>query len=138
MPPLVHDHDAVAELLGLLHVLRGQDQGDALALQLPQPLPDQVPGLRVQAGGRLVGDDDLRLVEQGAGDEQAALHAGGELVDLAVALFLEFDELQQLGDPLSGLRAGDVEEMGEDLQVLPHGEVVVQGDLLGDDPGHSA
>ena len=31
---------------------------------------------------------------------------------------------------------GDVEEAGEDEQVLADGQVDVQGDLLGDDPGH--
>ena len=45
----VHHHEPVAELLGLVHVVRGQHQRHALLLEPEQPLPHQVPGLRVEA-----------------------------------------------------------------------------------------
>jgi hypothetical protein len=64
-----------------------------------------------------------------------ALHPGRELIDLAVPLGLELDEFQELGDPLAGLALGDVEEAGEDDQVLIDREVEVEGDFLGNDAG---
>ena len=45
-------------------------------------------------------------------------------------------KLEQLVDPDPGFLAGDVEEAGEDQQVLADRQVDVQGDLLGDDAGH--
>ena len=59
--PVVHDRQPVAELLGLVHVVRGDDQGDALLLQPVEPVPQKVPRLRVEPGGRLVEDQKLRV-----------------------------------------------------------------------------
>jgi len=132
---LIHDHNAVAELLGLFHILGREDQGGALPLELPEPLPDQVPGLGVEAGRRLVGDDDPGLIKQGPGDEEPPFHARGQLVDLAVSLGLELDELEEALDPLPGDALRNVEEPGKDHQVLADREVDVQSDLLGNDPG---
>ena len=46
---LVHDDEPVAQLLGLVHVVRRQDQRHAALLEPVQPLPEQVAGLRVEA-----------------------------------------------------------------------------------------
>src|SRR5438876_7146325 len=62
---VVHDDGAVAELRGLLHVVRGEEDGRALALERADALPDQPPRLRIEAGGRLAEDEEARLVEQG-------------------------------------------------------------------------
>ena len=60
-PAAVDDGDAVRELLGLLHEVRGQQHGDAVALQRSDDLPGGPPRLRVHPGGRLVQEDQLRL-----------------------------------------------------------------------------
>ena len=64
MLPAVHDHEAVAQLLGLFHVVRREHGGDALPLQLVEALPQQVPRLRVEAGGGLVEQQQLGLVDR--------------------------------------------------------------------------
>ena len=56
---LVHDDEAVAQLLGLVHVVGGQDQRHAALLEPVQPVPEQVPGLRVEAGRRLVEEEQV-------------------------------------------------------------------------------
>ena len=50
----IHDDQAVAQLLGLVHVMGGQHEGHALLLEPEQPLPHQMPGLRVEARGGFV------------------------------------------------------------------------------------
>ncbi len=45
---------------------------------------EDVAGLRVEAGGRLVEQQDARVVDQRACDREAALHAAGEVVDLGL------------------------------------------------------
>ena len=101
-PPAVHDHQPVAELLGLVHVVRGEHQRDALLLEPEQPLPHEVAGLRVEAGGRLVEQQQLGLVDQRPGDGEPSLHAAGERIDLAVGPVGELHEVEQLGGARPG------------------------------------
>ena len=85
MRAAVHDHEPVAQLLGLVHVVGGEHQRDALTLELVEALPQQVARLRVEPGGRLVEQQQLGLVDQRAGDREPALHAARERVDAVVA-----------------------------------------------------
>ncbi len=129
-PAVVHHHQPVAQLLGLVHVVRGQDQRDAALLEPEQPVPHHVPGLRVQAGGGLVENQDLRFVDERAGDGQAALQAAGQRVDLALGAVRELDEIQQRGGPLADDAPGQPEVPAVDEQVLPDGQLHVEGVLL--------
>ncbi len=54
--------------------------------QFAHQLPHVLAQFDVDAGGRLVEKQDLRLVRQGLGDHQAALHAAREHADLGVFL----------------------------------------------------
>ena len=96
MRAAVHDHEPVTELLGLVHVVRREHEGDARLLQSIEALPQHVARLRVETGGRLVEQQDLGLVDQGARDRQPALHAARQRVDPRVAAIGELHELQQL------------------------------------------
>ena len=89
-----------------------------------------MPRLRVEAGGRLVEQQDLGPVDQRAGDGQPALHAAGEVLDLGARLLGELDELQQLVAPLADLRAREPEVAAVDVEVVAHGELGVEGVLL--------
>lgn len=72
---VVDDADAVAELLGLLHVVRGVDDCEARRPKIPDALQDGVPTLRVNADGRLVEDEKAGSVEQAGADVEPSLHA---------------------------------------------------------------
>ena len=80
-PAMIHDRNPAAQALGLLHEVRGEDQRASLLRELAQPLPDQVARLRVQPGGRLVHEEDLRVIDEGARKRQAPLHPAGERAD---------------------------------------------------------
>ena len=76
--PVVDDPDAVAEDVRLLEVLRGQEDGDAVLLREPADLlPERVRALRVEAGGRLVEEEEARPVDEREREVEAALHAAG-------------------------------------------------------------
>ena len=66
----------------------------------------QMPRLRVEAGGRFVEHDQLRVVDQRAGDGEPALHAAGERVDGRVRAVGEFDEVEQFANAASSALAG--------------------------------
>ena len=61
-----------------------------------QLLPDRQPAGRVEAGGRLVEEQDLGLVDERRGEVEPALHAAGVALDHPVGGVLELDQLQQL------------------------------------------
>ena len=123
---LVHDNEVVAQLLRLVHVVGRDDERRAAPLQLVEPLPKQVARLRVQAGGGLVEDDEVRLVDERASDRQAPLHAAGQGLDLVLGALVELDELEELIGPLAGDLAGDVEVARVHLQVLAHRQLGVE------------
>ena len=76
--PRVDDRDVVGELLGLVHVVRGEDDRDAVGAQVADEVPGGAAGLRVEAGGRLVQEDQLGAADHGHREREALLLAAGE------------------------------------------------------------
>ena len=84
-PALVDDGDPVAELVGLLHVVRREEDRLPVDVELAEDLPQGDAALRVEAGGGLVEEQDRRPVHDRPGDHQPLGHAAGEGVDPGVA-----------------------------------------------------
>ena len=95
---LVDDADAVGHLLGFFDVVRGQDDGDAGGAQRTHHVPHVLAQLDVDAGGRLVEEQHLRLVRERLGDQHAPLHAAGQRHDLVVLLVPQRERPQHLLD----------------------------------------
>ena len=74
----VQDGDAVADHLHVGHLVRGQEQGAALALEVQDQVPDVPVRHRVQARRRLIKEQHLRVVDQCLRDADALEHALGE------------------------------------------------------------
>ena len=85
----VHDGDLIAQQLGLLHVVRGEDDGLAARLDRLHQLPEVAPRLRIEPGGRLVEEQHRRVVDQRDGQQQPLLLAAGELAAVAVGQLLQ-------------------------------------------------
>jgi hypothetical protein len=120
-PTQVHDGDAVADVLDGRQVV-GDEQVGQVELVL-QPL-HQVEHLRldrdVERGDRFVGDDEVGLARQGAGDADALALTAGELVRVPVAVVgVQPDGLEQLPDALGPCLPALVQAV--DLQRLRHG-----------------
>ena len=76
----VREHDdAVGEPLRLLHVVRGQQDRLAEAAQVGDRLPRLAPRGRVEAGRRLVEEDQLGVADQAEREVQAPPLAAGEV-----------------------------------------------------------
>src|SRR6185503_6072713 len=125
-PALVHDREAMAQALGLFHEVRGEDERLAFLRQAPQPLPDQVARLRIEAGGRLVHEDHLRIVDERAREREAALHAAREGHDLRVAAAGQAGEFEQRGDALPDLGLAETEIAPVHHEVLLDGEIRIE------------
>ena len=131
--PVVHDRDPAA-VLGLVHVVRGQEDGDRLAVpELVDVLPDVRPRLRIEAHGRLVEEEDARRVDQPARYLQASLHAAREGSDEMVSAVGEADHGEHQLEPLGTDLGLDAVELGVKLEVLGSRQVVVERRLLKDE-----
>jgi ABC-2 type transport system ATP-binding protein len=71
---VVDEHDVVGEPLPLVEQVRGQHDGHAVAAERLDQLPGGVAGLRVEAGGRLVEEDQLGPADDRERQGQALLH----------------------------------------------------------------
>src|SRR5258708_35893802 len=73
-------HDEVAPaVVGDVELMRDHDDGDALVVEFLEHAHHLDGGLAVEVAGRFVGEEDLRLVDEGAGDGHALLLAAREL-----------------------------------------------------------
>ena len=84
--------------LGLVEIRRGHHDRDALAQELRQQLPELAARHRIDAGRRLVEQDERRLVDERAGERQLLLHAARQLAGQPRA---ERRELRHLEQPVA-------------------------------------
>ncbi len=131
-PATVDDADAVGQRVGLLEVLRGQEDGHALVAGEPcDLLPERRARLRVEARRRLVEKQDPRPVQQRERQVEAPLHAARVAGHAPVGGLGETDALEQLVAPPRGARAfGMPCRPGLQPQVLAPGQHRVERDLL--------
>ena len=64
--------------------------------QLLELVPELGPQDRIDAGGRLVEEHEGRIVDEGGGEGEAALHPAGRLADPLVAVVRELDPVEEL------------------------------------------
>jgi hypothetical protein len=114
--------------LRLIHVMRGDEHGQPLGRQLVNLLPKIAPRLRVHPGGRLVQQQQLRLVNQTRRQRQPLLPAAGKR---AGQLPAAGGHRQALQTPLhGGLAIGHFIQPGDEIQILLNGQVLVKTEPL--------
>ena len=114
----------------------GQDVGreeDRLAhpLQGAQQLAHLNARPRVKAAGRLVEDEHLWVVGEGAGQAEALLHTPAERLDVGVAFRAQVYQGQQVVNHARAGGSGDVVAGGEEVEILPDLHVVVDAEEVG-------
>ena len=103
---VIHHDQSIAQLLGLVHVVRRDDERDPLSLESIEAFPQQVPRLRVEPGGRFVEDQQFRPVDESSSDGEAAFHAPRQVVDLVVGPLGELGEIEEFGRAFAHERRG--------------------------------
>jgi hypothetical protein len=81
---VIDDGDLVAQALRLFHVVGGQQDGLAACAHGLDQRPEVASGLGVEAGGGFVEKDQVRVVDQRDGQQQALALAAGELARVAL------------------------------------------------------
>ena len=126
-PPVVDHRDPVGELVGLLEVLRGEQERHALAHELAHDGPDRDAAARVEARGRLVEEQDPGLGDEARSEVEPPPHASGVGLDRPIARVGEVEALEQLVGAGGRLAPGQVEQPTEQAQVLAPGQELVDG-----------
>ena len=130
----LRDHrDAVAEGVGLEHVVRGQQDGLPRLGERGDRGAQLAGADRVEPDRGLVEEDDRRVVQQPAGHVQALLHPPRVALDPLLLAPLQPDELEQLLDPGPDSLAGNAVELGEVAQVVEPREPLVDAALAAED-----
>ena len=102
-----HDDDGVGHRKGLLLVVRYVDEGDpGLPLHTLQLDLHVLAELEIEGAERLVEEQDVGLVDEGAGDGDALLLTAREAGHLALLEALHVHEGEHLGDALLYLGVG--------------------------------
>src|SRR6266850_2505386 len=122
---VVHDGDVVAEPLGLVHVMRRQEDRPAAASQVPDDLPELPPRLGIEARRRLIEEEEIGIADEGAGDGEALLLPARQVGHPGFSLLEEADLLHDLrrGPPFPV-------ERPEQSDRLLHGQLVGELGLL--------
>ena len=129
------DRDAVADHLQLAEQVAVDEDGLALAAEALEDVADVAAADGVDAVGRLVEQDEVRVVDQGLGEADALGHALGVGGDRAVGAGGHADEVEQFGGAAAAVAAVDVGEGGEELDDLPAGQVAGEAVVLGEVAG---
>ena len=130
-----HDPDPVAQPLGLVQVVRADDDRATLVAEGGDEVTDRLRRARVQRAGRLVEVEHLRLVDERARDRDLLAHALAEAPDTPIGGIGHVDDAQVAVDGLPKRPAPQAVQASVVGQVLAGGELVVQSRRLGQDAG---
>ena len=115
----------------LVHIGRADQHGDLLlAQQRDDEPPEVLPGDRVDARGRLVQEQDARPVDQCQGQPQLLLHPAGELAGPPIAELLPGPQIPESPGCAASIAGWQAAHLGEELEVLQHGQVFVEREAL--------
>ena len=137
--PVVDDPHAVRQHVGLLEVLRGEEDGHAaVARQALHLLPERAAALHVEASRGLVEEQDSRAVDERQREVEPPLHAARVAPHTTVRRLYEPDPFQQHVRALACLRPGHPVQGGLKLHVLAAGEERIESCLLKRRPDRGA
>ncbi len=111
--------------------MRRQQHGHALALEAADDAEQFRGGVRIESGGRLVEDRDLRALHQDFGKAEPLTHAAREGGHALVGEFGQADAVERLGDTLFPLERTKPDQPRGIAQIVGGRELVVEADRVG-------
>ena len=121
----------VRAALGLVHVVRGHEQRHPASRQLEEQVPQVAPRHGVDPGGGLVEKEELRFVNQSAGQRQALLPATGEGTGELVHAVVDPGEPSDLALALAEPFGAQPVDPSVEIEVLIDRKIGVQTEVLG-------
>ena len=119
---MVHDRDAVTELVRLFHVVGCQHDRLALLVELSEDLPQREATLRVEPGRRLVHEKHGRAMEDRPCDHEPLCHPAGQRVNARLGPLGQHELVEEVVGDTACLPLGDSEQQAVEVEVLPDRE----------------
>ena len=135
----VQDGNLVGQLVSLVEVLGGEQDRHPGRGQRLHDIPEALAAARIQAGGRLVQEDHVRVTEQPGGQIQPPAHAAGVRLHAAVGGVEQIELFEQLMSSTPSILTGQPAQAAHHPQVLAAGLQLIQRDALAgqaDPPAH--
>ncbi len=107
---LIEDGDAIASVLHVFQAMTTHDDRFAQPAQIADQIFHPTSAKRIEAGGRLIEDDEIGIVDERLRQADALAHALGILAEDAFAIGLESDFLDQLLGLVLPLRGRQIEQ----------------------------
>ena len=126
---LADEADALAQFR-FVHVVRGHEHRHAFLRHGVDEAPELAAADGIDAGGRFIQEDDLRLVDDGASQGEALLPAAGEIGRECIFAPDQPGHVQDVGLALAQLLARKAVGLPVEADVLAGGEVVVEREEL--------
>ena len=124
----VGDIGDLVTALGLVHVVGGDQHGEAIGRERMDLVPEIAPRLGIDAGGRLVQQQQLRIGQRAGAERQPLLPAAGQFAGELFLAALKADAVDHVARGPAGI--GQAVEPRDEFEVLPHRKVLVQAEAL--------
>ena len=92
-------HGTVVETIYQLMLMRHHEDGGTGLIDLIQKLHDLVGKLRIDIAGRLIGNEQVGVIHQRAGQGHTLLLAAGEFRRIVLVLIIQPQQIQNIGHP---------------------------------------
>ncbi len=112
-PALPDDHHPLGQRLDLLQVVAGEQDRATVGVEGPDRLPQRVPGLDVEPGGRLVEQDQPGPTDEGQRHRQSPPLPAGQTTGLPPGEISQTEPVEQLGpwNRVGKVRADEVDHL---------------------------
>ena len=123
--------DPVAEGLELAQDVGGDEDGFALFAELAQDIHHFDTGSGVQAAGRFIQEEEVRVMDEDSGQAQALLHTAAEVSGQVVALLGEADQLEDFLNFFGPMRALHLIAGAKEIEILDDEHILVDAESIG-------
>src|SRR5215472_8738247 len=131
-------HDAPAHAIDDRLVVRRDDDGRALRVDAREERHDLARGLGIEISGRLVAQEDERIVDERSRDRRALLLAAGQFVREHLALVRDADEVEHARHATQHVARARARHLERVRDVLPDRLLMEQTEVLEDDADFAA
>ena len=133
---VAEDRHRVGDLDHFLQLVRDENAGDAVALELPEDRKEVFAVVLVQGRGGLVEDEQLDVAAHGLGDLDELLLSDAEILHQGIGAHVEPDLAEHLGgllDRLVPVHRDPAPDLVAEEDIVVDGHVGDEGELLVDD-----